>query len=255
MSFLLDALRKSEDEKRRGAAPSIHGDEVPARSRTPSRLLLHASLIVVPLLLVLAWFMFRGGDQAGEQAPAVASQPQATAHPAAPAPEAEQRNANGGAARQATRPLLDTARTPVEQYQPEPQPARASSGSGGAQVRVLPDREPETVSREDALASSGETVQLEPPGQQAQAETEGNDQSPMPGLITYWELPASVRNDVLEMRISVMVFADAPEDRFILMNGKRWVEGDEPQAGLRVEEIRREGVVFTFRRYRFLVAQ
>jgi hypothetical protein len=77
----------------------------------------------------------------------------------------------------------------------------------------------------------------------------------MPGLISYWELPGSVREQIMELRISVMVFAELAADRFILMNGRRWVEGDEPQQGLRVEEIRREGVVFSFQRYRFLLSR
>jgi hypothetical protein len=64
-----------------------------------------------------------------------------------------------------------------------------------------------------------------------------------------------VREQIMELRISVMVFAERAADRFILMNGRRWVEGDEPQQGLRVEEIRREGVVFSFQRYRFLLSR
>lgn len=254
MSFLLDALRKSEDEKRRGAVPSIHGDEAPDRSRRPPRPLLYGLLIVLPLLLVLAWFLFRGNELPEAPAQVASAQGQPATQPDAQ-PDPGQRNADGTASLPITRPSLDTARTPVEQYQPEPQPASSSSGSGGAQDRSLPARTPETVSREDAGPAAGDPVQLDPPQPQSEPPMKDDFKAPMPGLITYWELPGSVRNDIMEMHISVMVFADAPEDRFILMNGRRWAEGDEPQSGLRIEEIRREGVVFTFRRYRFLLTQ
>ena len=57
------------------------------------------------------------------------------------------------------------------------------------------------------------------------------------------------------MKVSVLVYAERPEDRFILMNGRRYIEGDEPRPGLVLEEIGREGAVFTFQLYRFLVTQ
>ena len=76
-----------------------------------------------------------------------------------------------------------------------------------------------------------------------------------PAEITYWQLPEPVRNELPEFRISVLVFSREPADRFILLNGQRLQEGDEYQPGLVTEEIRRDGVVFSYRRYRFIVAR
>ena len=55
------------------------------------------------------------------------------------------------------------------------------------------------------------------------------------------------------MRINVLVYAENPEDRFLLINGQRLVEKEELADGVVLDEIRRDGAVFLFRNYRFLV--
>ncbi len=74
-----------------------------------------------------------------------------------------------------------------------------------------------------------------------------------PQPISYWELPESVRSELPGLRVSVLVYANKPADRFILLNGKRQAEGDSYFPGLVVEEIRLDGVVFSYRLYRFLI--
>jgi general secretion pathway protein B len=74
-----------------------------------------------------------------------------------------------------------------------------------------------------------------------------------PEPIGYWELPDAVRSSVPEIKFSVLVYAADPADRFVLINGQRLGEGDSVQAGLVIKEIRREGVVFSYRLYQFLV--
>ena len=62
-----------------------------------------------------------------------------------------------------------------------------------------------------------------------------------------------MRDDLPEMRITVLVYAERPQDRFVLVNGQRMVERDKLEGGVVLEEIRRDGAVFLFRTYRFLV--
>ena len=71
--------------------------------------------------------------------------------------------------------------------------------------------------------------------------------------IGYWELPDAVRAEVPEIKFSVLVYASKPADRFVLINGQRFAEGDAVQSGLEIKEIRREGVVFSYRLYQFLI--
>ncbi|MEJ8567517.1 general secretion pathway protein GspB [Elongatibacter sediminis] len=79
----------------------------------------------------------------------------------------------------------------------------------------------------------------------------GSVQVPREETISYWQIPGSTRSGMPEMRIRVLVYADQPEDRFLLINDKRLREGDELEPGLRLEEIRRDRAIFTYRDYRF----
>jgi general secretion pathway protein B len=71
--------------------------------------------------------------------------------------------------------------------------------------------------------------------------------------ISYWELPQGIRDDLPEIRITVLVYAEQPNDRFLLSNGQRLVEKDQLDGGLVLDEIRKDGAVFLYRNYRFLV--
>jgi general secretion pathway protein B len=66
-------------------------------------------------------------------------------------------------------------------------------------------------------------------------------------------LPQGVRDNLPEIKITVLVYAEEPDDRFVLTNGQRLAEKDELQSGLVLDEIRRDGAIFLYRKYRFLV--
>jgi general secretion pathway protein B len=60
-----------------------------------------------------------------------------------------------------------------------------------------------------------------------------------------------MRDGLPDLRISVLVYAELPENRFVLMNGERLREGQELPNGLLLEEIRRDRAIFNYRNYRF----
>lgn len=242
MSFLLEALRKSENQKRRGDVPTIHSQPEPAgvtRSARPLRWL----LVAVPAVLILAWAAWRGWGPAPELAgPGAQGTQSASTEAAAPVPDAAEPVSAPAQRPAEVRLPLSAERTPVEHYEEPPGQSEPTVAGETMEQEVTA---PVTRVPESQPAPAPD----EPPPAQPR-----EYQAPMPGPINYWEVPGSVRDQLTELRISVMVFAERPEDRFILMNGRRWVEGDEPQPGLRLEEIRRDGAVFTFSRYRFLVS-
>jgi len=79
------------------------------------------------------------------------------------------------------------------------------------------------------------------------------DTAHIPEPIGYWELPDAIRAVVPEIRFTVLVYNQDPAQRFVLIDGERLAEGDAPLPGLKVEEIRRDGVIFSYRLYQFLV--
>jgi hypothetical protein len=66
-------------------------------------------------------------------------------------------------------------------------------------------------------------------------------------------LPQGIRDDLPPIKITVLVYAERPGDRFLLTNGQRLVEKDQLDGGLVLDEIRKDGAVFLYRNYRFLV--
>ena len=69
--------------------------------------------------------------------------------------------------------------------------------------------------------------------------------------ISYWQIPQSLRDGLPELRITVLVWAEVPEDRFVLLNGQRVKEQETLESGLTLEEIRRDRAIFSYRNYRF----
>jgi len=92
LSYLLDALRKSEAQRRLGATPSIHAEApvVPRRRR-----LLPAALVAGTVALMLGWWLL--APHGGQSAPDAPATPQLAA-------------ANGADRAPASRPAGDTAR-------------------------------------------------------------------------------------------------------------------------------------------------
>ncbi|TVQ36543.1 MAG: hypothetical protein EA370_08085 [Wenzhouxiangella sp.] len=68
-----------------------------------------------------------------------------------------------------------------------------------------------------------------------------------------WELPLSIRRSLPDLRLSIHVYSTDEAQRFVLVNGERFVVGDQLGDGARLVDIRREGAVVDFRDYRFLL--
>ena len=133
-------------------------------------------------------------------------------------------------------------RTPVESYQKAIKSISATTPVNKP-AESMPEKQKQSVVTK--------TRPTKP--QTADSETTEKYRSEELAPITYWELPDSVRADVPEIKFSVLVYAKNPDDRFVLINGQRQAEGDTVQQGLVVKEIRRDGVVFSYRLYQFLV--
>ena len=250
MSILLEALRKSEKDQHAPEAPNIHTDDQPGPV-SDSLQTGPLALLLVVALFASGWFVWQQYQPpAGSYQPPVtlkADQARAVSTPTAN-PEA-----GGGKTAQAV-PSSTVAnnsagkpRTPVESYQAairnisQAKPASSVPPEENEPVKQLADDS--TTQPASGTAANDKPVELAP--------TKHRPREPAP--ISYWELPDAIRADLPEIKFSVLVYAKSPADRFVLINGQRLVEGDSPQAGLVVKEIRRDGVVFSYRLYQFLV--
>ncbi|BCB26758.1 hypothetical protein SKTS_16440 [Sulfurimicrobium lacus] len=65
------------------------------------------------------------------------------------------------------------------------------------------------------------------------------------------ELPASIQQELPKIAISGVVYSGDPEGRLVAINDQLVREGDYPAPGLRLEKIMPDGVIFSYRNYRF----
>jgi len=243
LSILLEALRKSEKSKHPQEVPDIHTAD---QSGPVSE-----SMQTGPLALLLATALFVSGWFVWYQyQPPLTQTKNKVSSVTAPVA-----NPKAGVGRipevTPSSPVADNTggqlRTPVESYQQEvsktslpksgkPRPSTKNTPSDG----IAENSESPSVTKTLAADKQAAAVRKKPRPRES-------------ALITYWELPDAVRTDVPEIKYTVLVYDQHPRDRFVLINGERLGEGDSFQPGLVVEEIRRDGVIFSYRLYRFLI--
>lgn len=271
MSILLNALKKSEAQRQLGQTPGIHTPvELPAEPTLPPRPWLPLSMLALSALSI-AWMVW-------SQYREPVTLPMSEVEVAMPLTEESGET-------QAARPDPSSARTPVESFQsaqqPEPETAGApaeglqqaevrkqklnesfsqfeeaekpNTASAAAAANVTPADSRPLEEIAEALADTRQTPPQEKPVRK-EPRTEPKPMEPLvPEPISFWQVPKSVREGLPEFKVSVLVYADAPEDRFLVVNGVRLVEKGELSDGCVLDEIRRDGAVFTYKKYRFLV--
>jgi general secretion pathway protein B len=131
----------------------------------------------------------------------------------------------------------------------DPDPTDPPQAQAGAANTV---QAPEQAAQQTTQRPPVTTVQL-PRKESAAAQVAPDRQPHQSEPISFWQLPVDIRSQMPPLKITVLVWAERAADRFVLLDSRRRVEGDEVAPGLLVEEIRRDGVVLSFRAYRFLV--
>lgn len=242
MSYILEALKKSEQERRIGHVPDLSmAQETPlhAAPRWP-RWLLAALLLNALLLVFLGWRVWDARMSAGKEA----AQPAAVV-PAPTAPPVRPSAAAPGEAvtiPAADLPVETDAATPVL---PEP-------------VSQTPPATPSVdvpASELPADADTGTQPQLGPDlvPLPAMAET-GMEHTGMEDAVPRWEdLPDAERAGLPVPRIDVHVFAEEPERRFVLINLRKYLQGDTLDNGAVIETILADGIVLSYQGQQYRV--
>lgn len=219
MSFILDALKKSESERRRQGGPALLEMRVsPPRRGLP----LWAVLIAIALLAnlaILAYLLLRQ-----PASPAVAV-------PAAMAPPATAPSSTAVAAMAATSAAATP--TPATPASALPDPATVTS--------ALPVEPQLPVTN---AADYEPAVPPQPPP--ASGATIAADM----GLPTIQALNASGAG-IPELRLSLHAYDPDPARRYVLLNSARLREGESTPEGVRLERITEFGAVLSWRGRRF----
>ena len=226
MSFILDALKKSEIERQRQTMPGLM-DTPPVlrRGRLPLWAILLGALLAINMVVLSVVLMRNGTPSAA--APAAAS----ARHDSVAAVERK------SAADEHFSPL---SREPV--YAPEiplpPSDESAPSKSAAAEIPASPVGQraaPRAIHRPDPVLVD---------------EDAKDDNEVLPSIN---ELNLTGSQALPEMHLDVHVYATKPADRFVYINMRKYHEGNTLQEGPVLERIRRDGVVLNYQGLRFLL--
>ncbi|MBI5908414.1 MAG: general secretion pathway protein GspB [Betaproteobacteria bacterium] len=239
MSYILDALRKSDQQRRRGAAPTLLAGQVTAVTPKQPAVLAYGLLaaVLVGAGVVIGWLRPWQAEQAApaatqSDASVRQSVPVRTEIAAAPAPAL------------ARAPLAAPAPAPVQVPAAVPVPAPASvkslsPASVGAEAPGKPQDDVAAVSRKAAA------VAQQPPV------TAAADSAPAQNVISLAELPLALQQELPPMTISVHAYSGNPRDRMVGINNRMLREGDDVAPGLKLEQITPEGMIFGYKGYSF----
>jgi general secretion pathway protein B len=237
MSFILDALKKSESDRQRQGGPALFEVKV-ARPRHALPLWAVAIVILfVANLAVVAWLVLRHAaapaeavrTQAEPASPAAAAVPPAL--PATAAPAGVALNAPATAASPAATPAARSVVT-------APAPAEAPAEAPAAAAEPSPNP--------DDFAPAAEP----PPSGNAGRVKRGTDA----GVPLYQELAAAPGTQIPQLRLDLHAYAERAADRWVLINMHRLREGDSLE-GVHVERITPDGAVLSYRGSQFLLTR
>ncbi len=233
MSFILDALKKSEHERQRQSVPGLvqSGFVRPRQHLPPWALGLY--VLVGITLLVLLFVLIRGWLLPPPGAPTVAS-PQGTVTPDATTPR---RAASGSVA--PARPFSPLDAAPI--YAPEI-PVDSPDVPATAQARSPTTRSALREPASRAPASAGPRLN--------DGDYKTNEEEVLPSIN---ELNLTGAQALPELHLDVHVFATQSTERFVFINMRKYHEGAKMQEGPTVERIRRDGVILDYDGLRFLL--
>lgn len=231
MSFILDALKKSESDRQQKASPGIADVPTASQPGATSRWIpILAALLAVNLAVVL-YVVFRPSPTAAPVASSAVAPLRSQTAPVG-------RSDDGP--RQAASPAIadDSASEPAiaESAVPEPTPDPSAPAP-----RTIEDAIPETVPATNAPQASETPVDV--PVEPAEDET----------YLTLNDLRASGKLDLPEMHIDLHVYSSNPAERFVFINMNQYRENAVTEEGPRVRRITTEGVLLEYRGSAFLL--
>lgn len=261
MSFILDALRKSEHARQQQTGPGLaEVPVVPTRPRSNVWATAAVALLIVNLVGVGVLLVRRASKD--EPAPAVAVAPAPGSAvpavvPASPVPASQA-------------PLASNAPPVVS-----PPPAAAAPAATGRNP-LAEEVDGDTAGPDPTLAEGASNVPAGPPAVTARPGSSGTTRR---GSVVYAPIPeaadlpytppapvertpppadtlpnadeVAARGGVPELHLDLHVFAASPSQRFIFVNSRKYREGDTLQEGPVVEQITADGAVLSYRGNRF----
>jgi general secretion pathway protein B len=217
MSYILEALKKAQSERARGAVPGVNAQPVPTVAARPA-IPMWIWMITVLVSLALCAVLYGQGTWMRPEAAAPA--------PVAPAPEASPA--------QTPKPLA------APETAPTPAPAPASAPAAAA----------------PQAAAQAPAKPLRKLGERASGEPTAAPAAPAPAperIASLQELPPQIQREIPTLAVNGYIYASNPADRSVLINNRLRREGDTLAEGFVLEKLLPREMVLNYRGYRYRV--
>jgi general secretion pathway protein B len=214
MSFILDALKKSEAQRQRADAPALYEMKMaPPRQGLPAWLLVLGALLIINIG-VLCVVLLRGNHSAAPQA-----------------------DTTGGAPAAATTPAL---------------PVTPAPGAANPPPTAAAANPPDVAAAPSSAASAGDRADDTPAVEPAPGPVAANGANS--GDVPTYDQAASVPGANLpELKLDLHAYSSNPAERFVFLNMVKLKEGQSSPAGVRVESITPDGAVLSWQGARFFL--
>jgi general secretion pathway protein B len=224
MSFILDALKKSESDRQRQSGPALYEVKVaPPRGGLPPWAVAVVILLAINLMIGL-WMLLRHPLARPATETAAAAAPVAAPLPVPPATVL------------ITAPTVaPAAPAPIAAAQAAPLRAGAADADGGHADSLTP--EDFAPASEPASSALGGHVR----------------RGTATGVPLYQDAASSPGTQIPQLRLDLHAYAARPQDRFVMINMHKVREGDTLPEGVRVDSITPDGAVLSYKGSSFLL--
>jgi general secretion pathway protein B len=259
VSYILDALKKLEKERKRGSIPGLNEQDFivyhsQKKSAWPYMLI---SVVFLVAGVLIAWYFLTPSNNSGvantsttavktinqdsieNTKPPFAIQPLLQPPVALPAPAVKSDDTKPGVKNDKALKGSVKGKDSLDSVSAVPAETRQKEGQHtGKEI------EPVQIEPVQTIATQTKPIKetsYEPPIRQK--------------LYKFSELPPSVRDSLKKFfTITAYMYSHTPSERKVRINDKMMQEGQELEPGIRIEEIVPDGVILSYKKFRFFVS-
>jgi general secretion pathway protein B len=251
MSYILDALKKSEKERQRGQVPNmLTVQEIVAEK--PAMRFQWTYLIVPGLILnagiLITWLVL--SDTTKQKA--VSVPPEISISSTAPLQEDTDLSRPYGTPLQTEAREVVTAATERSHLTDQvsiKSEKDSTSVKEGEFKRTAQKNTPPEIKETEAIKSPGVFPSLLPGQRETVISATADELALLDKNRIYRlrELPVSIRENLPSFAISALMYSELPASRMVRINDEMMKEGHELASGLKLKEIVNDGVIFRYR--------
>ena len=272
MSYILDALRKSEQQRLQGEAPLLVSTQLSFNVGKQPALLVYGlvAAILICAGIFIGWLRpWQQGEAEAVKSATTLTQDETKLSQIAPKPQLLTPQPEKAKKPELALPEQKSISTTklasrvdrMEQDVPVPSNISAkTSANTSAKVAAMPRKSqtstavpqvPEQIVDEAATPSMEKSTppSLESNGTNGTVDETAQKQEQR--IVAMTELPLAIQQEIPKMSISGHAYSTVPKERIVGINDRLLQEGEYLSPGLRLEQIAADGLVFSYKKYLF----